>query len=141
MSYVYGNVRMTLTGSEETLRKGLEILKTVQLESMAERYLSGFVGDYERYLGGMTLIEKGKNRGMYKMIATDDFWDVASIPYEAIKEVKKQLPELGVRINFKVADSITDSYVRFTCESLPGQAGWMSGSLRWTMSMIDMMMN
>lgn len=141
MSYVYGDVRMVLTGSEETLRKGLDILKTVQPGSTTARYLSHFVADYERYMGGMSLIEKGRNRGLYKMTATDDFWDIASIPYHAIREVKKQLPELGVRINFKVADSITDQYVRFTCESVQGSSEWSSVSLRWNMHMIDMMLS
>ena len=138
MSHIYGCVKLTLTGSEEAMQRGLEVLKTVYIDDSCVSYIEGLVKDYERALTRLTPKKRSPFKGMPQAAVTDDFWDFASIPYTAMKQVKEKVPELGMRFSFRVANSITDYYVRYSCETDPGETGWLSTTFSWPMDRIDM---
>ena len=39
-------------------------------------------------------------------------------------ELGQKMPELGIKIVCKVANSVTDSYVRFTVQKFSDEPGW-----------------
>lgn len=138
MSHIYGNVKLTLTGPEEAMREGLEVLKTVYIDDNCVKYIETLIKDYERALNHITIKKRTPFKGMPQTIVMDKFWDIASIPYTAMKRVKEQVPELGMRFSFKVAHTVTDIYVRYSCQTDPGETYWYSTTFQWPMNMIDM---
>lgn len=138
MSHIYGCVKLTLTGSEEAMQRGLEVLKTVYIDDSCISYIETLVKDYERALTRLTPKKRSPFKGMPQAIVTDEFWDIASIPYTAMKQVKEKVPELGIRFSFKVAHTVTDIYVRYSCQTDPGETYWYSTTFQWPMDLIDM---
>ena len=41
MSHIYGCVKLTLTGPEEVMKRGLEVLKTVYIDDSCVSYIEG----------------------------------------------------------------------------------------------------
>ena len=138
MSHIYGRVKLTLTGPEEAMRKGLEVLKTVYIDDNCVGYINTLIKDYERALTRITPKKRTPFKGMPQTIVTDEFWNIASIPYTAMKRVKEEVPELGMRFSFNVANSVSDHYVRYSCETDPDDPIWLSTTFSWSMDRIDM---
>ena len=45
MSHIYGCVKLTLTGPEEVMKRGLEVLKTVYIDDSCVSYIEGLVNN------------------------------------------------------------------------------------------------
>ena len=116
MSYVYGTLRTYITGTPEGLSRVSNILPTCE---HGEDFKDWFMKDWASAVKNPKKVTHGR-----QTVTIDHFWDEVTPVVEMLVELGQKMPELGIKIVCKVANSVTDSYVRFTVQKYPDEPGW-----------------
>ncbi|PWL41183.1 MAG: hypothetical protein DBY43_05540 [Clostridiaceae bacterium] len=116
MSYVYGNLRIYTTAKPEELE---QVEAALQSCDHGEDFKDWFLEDWKR-----AVKSPQKATGGRQTVKIDHFWDEATPVVEMLVELGQKMPELGLKIVCKVANSVSDSYVRFTVEKYPDEPDW-----------------
>ena len=116
MSYVYGTLRTSITGKPDELAFVSDVLQTCE---RGEDFKDWFLKDWASAVKNPKKATHGR-----QTVTIDHFWDEVTPVVEMLVELGQKMPELGIKIVCKVANSVTDSYVRFTVQKFSDEPGW-----------------
>lgn len=137
MSHMYGKLRIKITGTREQMLRGLDEIRNAYIDQYCARALEHMAADWGREVNAAVPVKQiQKAKAGVQEFVMDDFWDVASIPMTMLYRMAEKVPELGMRVNFNVANSVSDAKIRMTIEKPAGDSHWYSCSYNWTTDMI-----
>lgn len=116
MSYVYGNLRVYVTGKPEELVLVPDVL---QVCDHGKNVKDRFLKDWAWAVKSPKKAVKGR-----ETVKIDHFWDEVTPVVEMLVELGRKLPGLGIRIVCRVANSVSDAKVQFTVEKWPDEPDW-----------------
>jgi hypothetical protein len=116
MSYVYGNLRIYTTGKPDELALVPDVLWACD---HGADFKDWFLKDWKQAVKSPQKATKGR-----QTVTIDHFWDEVTPVVEMLIELGQKMPELGVRVVCRVANSVTDAKVQFTVEKYPDEPDW-----------------
>lgn len=116
MSYVYGTLRTYITGKPEALEQVSSVLQGCE---HGEDFKDWFLKDWAWAVKTPKKATYGR-----QTVKIDHFWDEVTPVVEMLIELGQKMPELEIKIACKVANSVSDSYVRFTVMKFENGPNW-----------------
>lgn len=120
MGYVYGNLRVYVTGMSEELEQVPGVLRACE---NGGEYKDWFLKDWERSVKNPRKATYGR-----QTVVIDHFWDNATSIAKLLIELGQKMPALELKIVCRTAYSVTDVYTRYTVEKDRDKTGWYSST-------------
>lgn len=116
MSYVYGRMKISITGTMAELAKASCILRTCE---SGRNFKDWFLRGFDSAIRGAKPVARQRLKA-----TVDEFWDEATPVAELMIELGRKMPELEIRMVCNVAHSVSDSKVRFTVQKNRDAMSW-----------------
>lgn len=120
MSYLYGNIDLTVAGPQSEIQKVAGMIREVEY---TEEYKAGlrdeFLSEWEL---AVAQSEPDKDGGME--VSLNQFFEAAHVALQLIERIGVAFEPLGVFVEATMADSVTDEDNELYASKEPGDEAW-----------------
>lgn len=120
MSYLYGNIDLTVAGPQSEIQKVAGMLRAVEYTRAHEAGLRDeFLSEWE-----LAVAQSEPDVDGHMEVNLNQFFEAAHIALQLIERIGAGFEQLGVFVDASMADSVTDEDTDFLARKEPGDAAW-----------------